>query len=133
MEGFREGFQPQAEHQVRVSLTLDAIAKAENIEIGSDAVEEEYKKMAEGYGIEVEKIKGFVSEESIVSNLRLNKAIDLIKETAVLTDAPKEEKAEEAAPKKKAPAKKKASKAKKAEAAEEPKEGAEEASKEAAE
>ena len=133
MEGFREGFRPQAEHQVRVSLTLDAIAKAENIEIGSDAVEEEYKKMAEGYGIEEDKIKGFVSEESIVSNLRLNKAIDLIKETAVLTDAPKEEKAEEAAPKKKAPAKKKASKAKKAEAAEEPKEGAEEASKEAAE
>ena len=113
MEGFREGFKPQAEHQVRVSLTLDAIAKAENIEIADEAVEEEYNKMAEAYKIEVEKVKSFVSKESIVSNLRLNKAIDLIKDSAVFTDAPKEEpKEEKPAKKAKAPAKKKAAKAK---------------------
>ena len=116
MDAFRDGFKAGAEEQVRVSLTLDAIAKAEAFEISDEAVEEEYKKMAEAYGIEAEKVKGFVPKADVVSQLRLNKAIDLIRETAVLTDAPAEEKKAEEAPKaekpkRKAPAKKKAEKA----------------------
>ena len=129
MTAFREGFAPQAEQQVRVSLTLEAIAKAENLEAEEEAIEAEYQKMADAYGIEVDKVRGVVAQENIALNLRLNKAIDLIKTTAKVTDAPKEEAAEapkeeapkEEAPKEKAPRKRRTTKAKAEEAAEESK------------
>ena len=129
MAAFREGFAPQAEQQVRVSLTLEAIAKAENLEAEEEAIEAEYQKMADAYGIEVDKVRGVVAQENIALNLRLNKAIDLIKTTAKVTDAPKEEAAEapkeeapkEEAPKEKAPRKRRTTKAKAEEAAEESK------------
>ena len=124
MAAFREGFAPQAEQQVRVSLTLEAIAKAENLEAEEEAIEAEYQKMADAYGIEVDKVRGVVAQENIALNLRLNKAIDLIKSTAKVTDAPKEEAAEapkEEAPKEKAPRKRRTTKAKAEEAAEESK------------
>ena len=124
MAAFREGFAPQAEQQVRVSLTLEAIAKAENLEAEEEAIEAEYQKMADAYGIEVDKVRGVVAQENIALNLRLNRAIDLIKSTAKVTDAPKEEAAEapkEEAPKEKAPRKRRTTKAKAEEAAEESK------------
>ena len=129
MAAFREGFAPQAEQQVRVSLTLEAIAKAENLEAEEEAIEAEYQKMADAYVIEVDKVRGVVAQENIALNLRLNKAIDLIKTTAKVTDAPKEEAAEapkeeapkEEAPKEKAPRKRRTTKAKAEEAAEESK------------
>ncbi len=107
-----------------MSLTLEAIAKAENLEAEEEAIEAEYQKMADAYGIEVDKVRGVVAQENIALNLRLNKAIDLIKSTAKVTDAPKEEAAEapkEEAPKEKAPRKRRTTKAKAEEAAEESK------------
>ena len=120
MSAFREGFTAQAEQQVRVALTLEAIVKAEAIEAEEEAIEAEYQKMAESYGIEVEKVKGVVSAQSIADNLKFNKAIDLIKTTAKVTDAPKEaeEKKEEAPAKPKTTRKRKP---KTEEAKEEPK------------
>ena len=140
---FRDGFSAQAEQQVRVSLTLEAIAKAEDLQADPADVEKEYEKMAEAYNLTPDKVKGVVAEETITMNLRLNKAIDLIKSTAVITDAPaeepepksekapkagkkaaQEEKAAEEAPKEKAPKKRRTTKAKAAEeTAEPPKDG----------
>ena len=139
---FRDGFSAQAGQQVRVSLTLEAIAKAEDLQADPADVQKEYEKMAEAYNLTPDKVKEVVAEESIIMNLRLNKAIDLIKSTAVVTDAPAEEpveepKAEKApkakkaaekpseeAPKEKAPKKRRTAKAKAAEeAAEAPKDG----------
>ena len=120
MPAFREGFAPQAQQQVRVSLTLEAIVKAEDLQADPEAIEAEYQKMADAYGLTIDKVRGVVAEDNIAMNLKMNKAIDLIKSTAKVTDAPKEEpkpeepKAEEA-PKEKAPRKRRATKAKAAE------------------
>ncbi len=124
MPAFREGFAPQAQQQVRVALTLEAIAKAENLVAEEEAIEAEYQKMAQSYGIEVDKVKTVVSSSSIATNLCLNKAIDLIKSTAKVTDASAGEKAEEAAAEKEKPAKPKTTRKRKPkteEKAEEPK------------
>ena len=120
MPAFREGFTAQAEQQVRVALTLEAIVKAENIEAEEEAIEAEYAKMAESYGVEVDKVKGIVSAGNIADNLKFNKAIDLIKSTAKVTDAPKEaaeEKQEEAPAKPKTTRKRKPKTEEKAEEA----------------
>ena len=47
MSAFREGFAAQAQQQVRVALTLEAIIKAEDIQAEEEAIEAEFQKMAE--------------------------------------------------------------------------------------
>lgn len=53
----REQMKEDAEKRVRAALTLEAIAKAENIEVTDEEVEEELQKMAEAYNLSVDKLK----------------------------------------------------------------------------
>lgn len=99
---FRFTFKVQAEKQVKIRLALEKIVEVENITVDDEAVEAEYAKLADAYKMEVEKIKSFVPAEEFVKDLAVNKAIDLIKDTAVITEkvvdpAAEETPAEEAA------------------------------------
>ncbi len=99
---FRFTFKVQAEKQVKIRLALEKIVEVENITVDDEAVEAEYVKLADAYKMEVEKIKSFVPAEEFVKDLAVNKAIDLIKDTAVITEkvvdpAAEETPAEEAA------------------------------------
>ena len=85
MEQFREQMKPSAEMQVKGTLALEAIAKAENIEVSDAEVEEQLQKMAEAYNMELEKVKGFMRDEDIEAmkaDLKITKALDLIVESA---------------------------------------------------
>ena len=86
METFEEGFREQAERQVRVRLALEAVVKAENIEVSEDDIEAEYAKMAELYKMDVEQIKKFVPAEDLSRDLAVEKAMQLIKDNAVVTE-----------------------------------------------
>ena len=101
-EKMMEEFRPQAERQVKATLALEAIAKAEKFKLTAKEIEAEYARIAESYKIEVEKAKEFIPEEVIKKDVSARKAVELIKAEAVI-----EEKAAEA---KKAPAKKPAAK-----------------------
>jgi trigger factor len=97
-EAMVESMKPQAKQQIRTRLTLEKIAETENIEINDEAVEEELKKMAEAYGLEVDKIKEIMGDnerENIREDLKVRAAIDLLAENAVEVDEKKEEKTEE--------------------------------------
>ncbi len=115
-EKMMEELLPQAERQVKATLALEAIAKAENFEITADEIEAEYKRVAESYQIETEKAKEFIPEEVIRKDVSARKAVELIKAAAEITEAaPKKAPAkkeadatEKKAPAKKAPAKKEA-------------------------
>ncbi len=52
-----EELKPQAEKRIKTSLVLEAIAKAENIEIRRKSLMKNLAKMAESYKMEVEKLK----------------------------------------------------------------------------
>lgn len=101
-----EELRPQAERQVKATLALEAIAKAEKFEVTAEEIEAEFQRVADSYQIDVEKAKQFIPEEAIRKDISARKAVDLIKENAQITEAPAEAKA---APKKaaakKAPAK----------------------------
>ena len=77
----RETMRPSAEQNVKASLVLDAIVKAENIVIDDEAVENEFKQMSETYGMDVEKIKGIINPENVKYDLAQQKALELIKES----------------------------------------------------
>ena len=108
VDSFKEQFKDQASEQVKMNLTLEAIAKAENIQVTEEDVEAEHAKMAEMYGMEIDKLKKLVGEnetENIKADLKMRKAVELVvgeakekKATAKKSTAKKAD--DEAAPKK---------------------------------
>ena len=79
---FRGQFKERAESQVKTSLALEAIGKKEKIEISDAEVEEELKKLAESYKMELDVVKKYINPEDLKKDLILQKAIDFITENA---------------------------------------------------
>ena len=86
MKGFREGFKERAETQVRLNLALEKIIEKEKIEVTEEDIEAEYKKYADAYYMDIDTIKKAVSAESLKPELASRKAIDLIVDSAVVTE-----------------------------------------------
>lgn len=86
MKGFREGFKERAEIQVRLNLALEKIIEKEKIEVTEEDIEAEYKKYADAYNMDIDTIKKAVSAESLKPELASRKAIDLIVDSAVVTE-----------------------------------------------
>ena len=111
MKGFREGFKERAETQVRLNLALEKIIEKEKIEVTEEDIEAEYKKYADAYNMDIDTIKKAVSAESLKPELASRKAIDLIVDSAVVTEEKAAKKTAEKKPAtKKATAKKPAAK-----------------------
>lgn len=116
-ESLRESFRERAENQVRVRLALEKIGQLENFEVTEDDLNEQYKKLADQYGMEEKTIREILPEEDISKDIVTTKALDVVKANAKITDvdptdliddavAKVEKAAEEKKPAKKAPAKK---------------------------
>lgn len=84
MSAFRNIFRDQAERQVKVQLAMKKIAELENIEPSEEDMNAEYDRLAEMYGLEVEKVRQFVPEDSIKSDLTMSKTMEMLKENAVV-------------------------------------------------
>ncbi|MCI8540033.1 MAG: trigger factor [Erysipelotrichaceae bacterium] len=82
MESMREHFSLDAKNKISARLVLEAIAKAENIEVGDDEMDAEMEAIAARYGMELEQIKQLIAKDAIAYDLRMRKALTLIKETA---------------------------------------------------
>ena len=106
-DDLRTQYKPQAERQVKVRLGLEKIAELENLKPTEEETEAEYQKLADSYGMPLESVKNLVTVEGINGDIQNQKAIDFIRENAVIQEAKDEEKAEEKpAPKKRASRKK---------------------------
>lgn len=70
-----------AEGKVKVRLVLDAVAKAENITVTHEEIDNEYKTIAETYQMDLERVKQLAPEGTIAYDLRLRKAYDVIRES----------------------------------------------------
>lgn len=110
MDEFKKSFRPQAEAQVKYRLALEKIVELEGLKADEKEIAEEYEKMAKNYNMEVDRVKELLPEEEIGKDLAVGKAIDFIKENAVITEAAEEKKDEAAAEEKKPAAKKPAAK-----------------------
>ena len=82
MDDFKAQFEDNAEQQVRVSLALEAIVKAEGIEATEEEVNAEVDKLAEQYGMDAEQIKAAVPTEQLESDIKTRKAVELIVDSA---------------------------------------------------
>lgn len=82
---------PSAEMQVKTELLLEAVVKAENMEVTQEEADEYMNKVAEGIGAKVEDMKNYFSKEFIEDELKKERATNIIIDSAI------EEKAEEKA------------------------------------
>ena len=87
MDAIKTSLRPGALNAVKTNVMLNAIVDAEGIEVTDEECEEEYKKLAESYKMEVEKVKELVD---IKGDLQIRKAAKLVAESAVAV-APKAE------------------------------------------
>lgn len=82
MEQFRENFREAAEKQIKLRLALEKIAQLENITASDEELEKHYNDLAEEHKMEVEKVKQIISAESLGDDIKVEKAFDLVKESA---------------------------------------------------
>jgi len=75
-------YKPQAETRVKMRLVLEAIARQEEIAVSDEDVEAEYNKMAENFKTKVEDIKAYIAPEALAEDIKVEKAMNLVKESA---------------------------------------------------
>ena len=78
----RDSMREDAANRVKASLVLEAIAKAEGLEVTAEDIDAEFKRMADLYQMEIDQIKKYIREDDIRYDLTQQKAIDLLKTTA---------------------------------------------------
>ena len=77
-------YRTDAEKRVKLRLALETIAKKENIEVTEADLDEEYGKLAETYKMDVDKVKVAIPADSLSEDVRVQKALDLVKASAVI-------------------------------------------------
>ncbi|MEE1086949.1 MAG: trigger factor [Schaedlerella sp.] len=80
-----EDLRPQAEKRIRTRLVLEAIAKAENIVVTDERLEEEIKKMAESYQMESEKLMeymGAAEKDQMKEDIAVQDAVTFLVEVS---------------------------------------------------
>ncbi len=107
LDTLRAQFMPDAEKQVKTRLALEKIAELEEITVTDEEISEEYEKLSQAYGVELDRVKELVEDSAIADDIKVNKAYELVRAEAKIT-------------KKKAAAKKTEAKAEDAEAEEKP-------------
>lgn len=78
---FLETLRPQALKRIQTRLVLEAIVKAENIEVTEEELNKELNDMASMYNMEVDKIKEILGDkgmENAKMDIAVQKAIDLV-------------------------------------------------------
>lgn len=79
----RAQMKEEAATRVRINLTLEAVAKAENIEVTPEEVDEELNKMAEMYNMTVENITTALgSLDGLRADIQVRKAVNFLVENS---------------------------------------------------
>ena len=89
LDKLREQMRPDAERQVKTRLALEKIAALENIAVSEEETEAEYGRLAEMYNMEADKVREVVAADAIAEDLKVKKAIELVREKAVITEVEK--------------------------------------------
>ncbi len=95
LDEMKNELRPTAEKEIKADLAFEAIAKKENFEITNEQIEEEYKKMAEQYGMDVESVKKAISPDVVKTNLNIDAAKALVYSEAVAEKKEKKTESEE--------------------------------------
>lgn len=82
VNGLKGMYMDEAQKRVKLRLALETVARKENIEVTEADLDEEYNKMAEAYKMEADKVKAAVPSEALTEDVKVEKALKLVKEKA---------------------------------------------------
>ena len=86
MDKMMEDMKPQALKRIQTRLVLEKVAEAENIQPSEEEITEEIQKMADAYKMEADKIKAAVPADAIKNDLKIEKALDLVRDSAKIEE-----------------------------------------------
>ena len=86
LDKMREQARPEAVRQVKMRLALEKIAALENIAVSDEDVEAEIKRIADENHVTVEQVKEIVAADGVREDLKVQRALELVREKAVVTD-----------------------------------------------
>lgn len=95
VEQIRSQMKPNAERNIKTSLVIEAIMKAENITVSDERVDEEFKKIAEQYKMNYEDFSKNITDaqkDSMKKDLAFQETVDLLVSEANLVKAEKKSK-----------------------------------------
>ncbi len=84
LDKLREQLRPQAEKQVKLRLALEKIAETENITVTDEDIDGEINRIASAYQMEAEKVREMVPADSVAQDMKVKKAMELVKEKAIV-------------------------------------------------
>lgn len=93
-DSFRDTYRDRAVNEVKLRLALEKIAEVENLEPTEEEINNGLDDVAAANNMDVETVKRFIPMEDYIEDLRVQKAVDLVKENAVVDNTPAEDKAE---------------------------------------
>ena len=85
LETMREQMRPQAERQVKLRLALEKIAALEALEATEEEINGEYENIANSYNMPVDQVKASIDAAAIAEDMKVKKALDLVKANAKIT------------------------------------------------
>ncbi|MBO0440055.1 trigger factor [Candidatus Enterococcus ikei] len=75
-------FEAEAEVRTKTNLVIEAIAKAENIEVSQEDMDKEINELAEQYNMPIDQVKKVLTEDMLKHDIRMKRAVEVITETA---------------------------------------------------
>ena len=83
LDALKNMYRDEAEKRVKLRLALEAIARKENIEVTDADLEAEFAELAEQYKMEIDKVKAAVPADQLSADIKVRKALELVKENTV--------------------------------------------------
>ncbi len=93
LDDIRAQMMEGAQRQVKVRLALETVVRLENIVATEEEIEAEYKKIAEAYSMELDKVKEALPADAISSDVAVQNAVKFIKDNAKITEKTEEKQA----------------------------------------
>ena len=91
MDDVRAQAKTAADRAVRTALALDAVAKAEGIQVTQEELDAEVKRLAEQFNVTEEQVREVTNESDMKQDLGSKKALELVKASAKKPAKKKEE------------------------------------------
>ena len=91
MDSFRDTYRDRAEGEVKLRLALEKIAELESLEASEEEINDALSEMAAANNMDVDTIKRFINVDDFAEDLKVQKAIDFVKENAVVDNSIVEE------------------------------------------
>lgn len=86
-DSFRDTYRERAESEVKLRLALEKIVELENIEVSDEEINTGLAEIAAANNMDVEMVKRFIPVGDYTTDLKVQKAVELVKENAVVDNS----------------------------------------------